>query len=96
MFKTPVLLCGDDLISNFESKKVKYKKGELLHEMFIPPECSVLPNTIVIDLPITNIEAYITQFLAWLPLKSDEVLIDHLQELIRSSKQEKQTNRPSV
>ena len=96
MLKTPVLLCGEDHISNHQSKKVKYKKGELLHDMFIPPVCSVLPNTIVIDLPVTDIEAYISKFLAWLPLKSDEVLIDYLQVLIRVSKQEKQTCRPSA
>jgi hypothetical protein len=59
VFKTPVLLCGDDFSSNYQSKKVKYKKRELLHDMFIPPECTNLPNTIVIDLPITDIERYI-------------------------------------
>jgi hypothetical protein len=54
-----VLLCGDHFINNYQSKKVKYKKGELPHDMFIPPECTNLPNTIVIDLPITDIERYI-------------------------------------
>jgi hypothetical protein len=58
VFKTPVLLCGDDFSSNYQSKKVKYKKGERLHDMLIPPECADLPNTIVIDLPITDIERY--------------------------------------
>ena len=58
MFKTPVLLCRDDFINKYQSKKVKYKKGERLHDMLIPPECADLPNTIVIDLPITDIERY--------------------------------------
>ena len=86
VFRTPVLL-GIDIPEGFsECEQVNYQKDTLLHELQVPQVCDRLENGIVIDLPTTNIPDYINRFLAWLPLSSDEQLVDHLHRIIMSSR----------
>ena len=42
----------------------------------------------VIDMPTTNVEAYVNQFLTWLPMRSDEQLVDTLNSYIMSTRKQ--------
>ena len=96
VFRTPVML-GTDIPEGYsECQKVKYKKDSLLHDQGVPQICRGLENGIVIDLPTTNISDYITRFLAWLPLSSDEQLVDHLHKIIMSSRPEQRIEEQSL
>ena len=96
VFRTPIML-GTDIPEGYsECQKVVYKKDSLLHDQDVPQICQSLENGIVIDLPTTNISDYITRFLAWLPLSSDEQLVDHLHRIIMSSKPEQRIEDQSL
>lgn len=78
VFRTPVILGSHGIPVAFEGQLVKYRKGALLHEDTVPAQCDSLPRGMVIDLPLTDIAAYYHKLLAWLPLQSDEELVQQL------------------
>ena len=86
-FRTPVILGNSHIASRYDKDKIKYRKGDILHENSIPLVCESLHNGMIIDLPVENIEEYVNEFLRWLPLKRVEVLIDLLQTYLHSQKQ---------
>jgi len=70
-YTTPVLsmpwiLRGEEL--NF---KVTYRKNSNLHDQYVPPQVANIQLSMVIDLPIEDIESYVADNLSWLPLKKD-------------------------
>jgi hypothetical protein len=77
-FHTPVILGSANVHVPYASEKVSYSKGDLLHEPTIPQECEHLPNGFLIDLPLTNVTAYVSEMLPWLPLSSDSELVRRL------------------
>ena len=83
---TPVLLGSENHPSTFDKDIVKYRKGDLLHGKGVPVICRTLPNGMIIDLPIEGIEEFVSNYLQWLNLGSDEDLVASLQTLIQSSK----------
>ena len=72
VFRTPVLLGVVGLQPSSESRKMRYRKGSLLNDQATPETCTHLPIGMMIDLPTEGIEAYVEQYLAWLPRRSDE------------------------
>ena len=86
VFRTPVMLGSTGLATEYLSLKVRYRKGDLLHDDRMPPSCQALPLGMVIDLPTTNVAAYVQQFLGWLPLRSDDELVVQLHRLINEDK----------
>ena len=58
IFRTPVIIGSTDLPSQYAAEKVRYRRGDLLHEETLPEVCRHLPNGMVIDIPVTNIEEY--------------------------------------
>jgi hypothetical protein len=91
-FVTPVLfkpwIC-DQISLN---KKITYSKNALLHELKFPPQITTLDNCMIIDLPLEDIEKFINDYLQWLPLKSDSVLLSKLNSYLSSiSTSKKQT-----
>jgi hypothetical protein len=77
------------LQQRYEAEKVRYRKGELLHEVTVPEVCRHLPNGMVIDIPIADIEEYMQKFLSWLPIKRDEELLLLLHGVLSESKVQK-------
>ena len=91
-FRTPVLLGSTNLLATYESERVRYKRDTTLHENLVPPLCERLPNGMVIDLPNENIADYVERRLAWLPLKSDNELVEILHRLLLSQRSERLTH----
>ena len=56
----------------------RYWKGQYLHDQVFPSACETLPNGMVVDLTMKDIQSYISQSLAWLPLRNDEELVEKL------------------
>jgi hypothetical protein len=55
--------------------KITYSKNALLHLPNFPPQIATLGNCMVIDLPLEGIEQFINDYLHWLPLKPDAMLL---------------------
>ena len=77
-FTTPVLCMPWILREEELNFKVTYKKNSNLHDQYVPPEVAKIPHTMVIDLPIDDIESYVADNLSWLPLKKDSELLTRL------------------
>ena len=86
IFRTPVLLGNQDIQEVYESKKVKYLRDAVLHDGQVPVICNELPTGIIIDLPTEKLEEYAAQYLQWLHLDSDELLVDGLHKYILSTR----------
>ena len=86
IFRTPVIIGSTDLQQHYAAEKVRYRKGDLLHDVTVPEVCQHLPYGMVIDIPVTSIEEYMHQFLSWLPIKSDEELLLLLHGILHESR----------
>lgn len=50
----------------------------------------------VIDIPLSDIDTYFKEFLPWLPLNSDEVLIEFLHRLLLNTKGDSEVQTKSL
>ena len=74
-FVTPVLFMPWVCNQMALYRKITYSKNALLHLPNFPPQIATLGNCMVIDLPLEGIEQFINDYLHWLPLKPDEMLL---------------------
>jgi len=70
-FTTPVLSMPWILREEELNFKVTYRKNSNLHDQYVPPQVANIQHSMVIDLPIEDIESYVADNLSWLPLKKD-------------------------
>jgi len=100
VLRTPVMIGIKGLTPELNHTKLKYRKDHLLNDRSVPPLPPTLKNTMVIRMPVEGIDEYFDENLkAWLPLRSDEELVEgllyHLNE--RATFEEgKQTKRRKV
>ena len=70
-FTTPVLSMPWILREEELNFKVTHRKNSNLHDQHVPPQVANIQLSMVIDLPIEDIESYVADNLSWLPLKKD-------------------------
>ena len=70
-FTTPVLSMPWILREEELNFKVTYRKNSNLHDQYVPSQVANIQLSMVIDLPIEDIESYVADNLSWLTLKKD-------------------------
>lgn len=68
---TPVITSPWIIDESMLRRQLSFNKNDLLHLMRIPSNVTKLGRTMVIDLPIENIENFVAEQLSWLPLQPD-------------------------
>jgi len=82
-FVTPVIYGSTYIPLNYQTRKIKYRRGTRLHDDEVPDVCNSIPEATIIDMPLTNIEAYVREHLTGFTLRSDDELIDGMHEILR-------------
>jgi len=96
IFITPVIFGSQYIPHNLSSRKIRYQRGLRLHQDEVPESCQRLPRGMVISLPLTEIEAFVAEKLSWLPLKTDDELVDGLHNILRHGRPQGNMNDITV
>lgn len=83
-FVTPVVSTPWTVEAAALHNKVTFIKNRHLHSNKFPPWINNLGHAMVIDLPLDGIEAYVTEYLHWLPLLPDGQLLHRLNNYLTS------------
>ena len=79
LLRTPVMIGVARLTDQLNTTRVRYVRGGFLNDQSVPPLSPFLRNAMAIRMPVEDIDTYYEEHLRpWLPLRSDEQLIEEL------------------